>query len=119
MILIISLIFVHIALILYSIGVWKFFASKVLSGRHLFYFWTGFIADCIATAFMAVLARGIVLNPHTIIGFMALFFMFLHAGGATYLLKNKDTLHMKTYSKVSIAAWIFWILSYLTGIFIH
>lgn len=68
---------------------------------------------------MGLLAKGIVYNIHTIVGFSALFFMFLHAMSATYILRKNNTSYMKIYYRVSMVAWIFWIGSYFTGIMAH
>ncbi len=103
------------ALVLYSIAVWSEKLSSRLKWWHLAFFYLGFIADTTGTSFMTYIAKGFHLKAHTLSGLIALIIMFVHTLWATWVLARQNEKALKTFHKYSIAAWLIWLIPFVSG----
>ena len=104
--LIIAIIFMNLALLFYSIGVWSEKIQKTLKPWHLAFFYLGLICDTTGTGAMEKIAGGINFSFHTITGGAALILMLVHAIWATVVLVKKDKNMIAKFHKFSIIVWI-------------
>jgi uncharacterized repeat protein (TIGR03987 family) len=113
-----SVIFITLALVFYSIGVW----SERLAGRlkrwHLIFFWTGLVFDSTGTGIMFDMAGGIGTDIHSITGMLAILLMLIHAIWATVVLTIKNEKAIINFHHFSVIVWIIWLIPYFTGFFI-
>ena len=114
-----SIIFISIAFVLYTIGVFKIKATKVLLWKHIFYFWAGFCFDTLATFIMAIISGDFILNVHSISGLFSILLMFIHSAIATIGLLKNDEYLKKNYYKFSIIVWLIWLVPCFTYIFTY
>ncbi len=103
------------ALVLYTIAVWSEKLSSRLKWWHLGFFYLGFIADTTGTGFMTLLAHGFHLKMHTLTGLIALIIMFVHTLWATWVLIRQNESALKVFHKYSIAAWLIWLIPFISG----
>lgn len=73
LLLILSTVFITLALVFYSLGVWAERISRYLKPWHVAAFWTGFAFDVSGTVGMHILAKGAfnLTNAHTLTGQIA------------------------------------------------
>lgn len=117
--LIIAIIFITLALVFYTIGVFGEKKKGELTLFHTVLFWLGFVCDTVGTNIMSNIAGGgFSFNIHSITGLLALLLMGLHAIWATIIIIKKDNKAKRIFHKFSIFVWIIWILPYILGIFI-
>jgi uncharacterized repeat protein (TIGR03987 family) len=100
--LLISTIFISLALIFYSIGVW----SERLAGRlkrwHLVFFWSGLAFDTTGTGIMFQMAGEIGADIHSITGLTAIILMIIHAVWATVVILRKDENAISSFHRFSV-----------------
>ena len=113
-----AIIFITLALVLYTIGVWTERIGKTLKPFHLIFFCGGLLCDSMGTFLMSKLtssSESAVLSLHGITGAIAIVLMMVHAIWATIVLlrKNENSLH--TFHKFSIFVWIVWLIPYIIG----
>lgn len=111
-----AVIFINLALVAYSIGVWSERRSGELKRKHLAYFGFGLLFDTIGTTFMKLLADGSTINLHGITGLVALILMFLHTAWACYVLWKRKELQIKQFHKFSLSVWGIWLVPYFIGV---
>ena len=117
--LIIAIIFITLALVFYTIGVFGEKKKGELTLFHTVLFWLGFVCDTVGTNIMSNIAGGgFSFNIHSITGLLALLLMGLHAIWATIIIIKKDNKAKRIFHKFSIFVWIIWLLPYILGIFI-
>ena len=116
--LLLSTIFISLALIFYSIGVW----SERLAGRlkrwHLIFFWGGLVFDAAGTGIMFEMAGGIDSDIHSVTGLAAIILMFVHAVWATAVLALNNERAITRFHHFSVFVWVIWLVPYLTGFFV-
>ena len=115
--LLISTIFISLALGCYSIGVW----SERLAGRlkrwHLLFFWAGLAFDTTGTGMMFEMAGGIGSDIHSTTGLAAIILMVIHAVWATVVLVRKNEKAITSFHRFSVIVWAIWLVPYFTGFF--
>ncbi|MCM3144873.1 HsmA family protein [Brevibacillus sp. MER 51] len=111
-----AVIFINLALIAYTIGVWSEKRSGELKLRHLIFFGLGLAFDTIGTTFMKLLAENSSLNLHGITGLIALILMFFHTVWACVVLWKKKEHQIKQFHKFSLIVWILWLVPYSIGV---
>lgn len=112
-----SVVFITLALIFYTLGVWAERSVKYLKTWHVLVFWTGFIFDISGTVFMHLMAKDPfnLMEPHTLTGQIALWLMFAHAGWASIVIrKNRENLRQK-FHRYSLFVWLVWLVPYFGG----
>ena len=111
----IAIIFITLALVFYSVGVW----SERLAGRlkkwHLLFFWSGLVCDTTGTGLMFDMSGGLGFNIHSITGIVAILLMLIHAIWATVVLVRKNEKAIINFHHFSVFVWIIWLIPYLNG----
>ena len=115
--LLISTIFISLALVLYSIGVWSERLAGRLKGWHLVFFWGGLTFDTTGTGIMFEIVGGIGTDIHSITGLAAIILMVIHAAWATVVLLRKDEKAITSFHRFSVIVWSIWLIPYFTGFF--
>ncbi len=111
-----AVIFINLALIFYSIGVWWERLAGELQSKHLLFFWAGFASDSIGTEMMRrILGGHIVLNLHGVTGLSALTLMLVHALWASWTLIKGSAAAKRSFHRFSIVVWFIWLIPYLSG----
>jgi uncharacterized repeat protein (TIGR03987 family) len=110
-----STIFINLALIFYSIGVW----AEKITGRlklvHLLFFWAGLVFDTLGTTMMMEMSKGFNLNFHGLTGALAIILMGFHAIWATLVLISKKESAITNFHKFSLCVWIIWLIPFISG----
>jgi uncharacterized repeat protein (TIGR03987 family) len=128
-----AVIYISLAFILYTIGVWSEKIQGELQLWHVIIFWLGLVNDTIGTYSMEMLIRGnsgnaiqnlitdlsLHLNFHSITGIIALILMLFHVVWATMVLIKKDVVMIKKFHQFSLFVWILWIIPFITGVLSH
>jgi len=115
--LIYAIIFINLALLLYTVGVWAEKLQRRLKVWHVAVFWGGLIFDTLGTGAMGILSGGMFqVSFHGITGLVAILLMLFHATWATLvMIKNDEKMKIK-FHKFSIVVWIIWLIPMVSGI---
>lgn len=112
----VGMIFISLALIIYTIGVWSERIQGRLKWWHVGTFYCGLVCDTIGTGAMSIMAGGLFqFNFHGITGLAAILIMLFHAGWATLVLLNKDEVRIVKFHKFSLLVWAIWLIPMVTG----
>ncbi|MCM3272443.1 HsmA family protein [Paenibacillus elgii] len=111
-----AVIFINLALVAYTIGVWGEKLSGRLKSKHLVYFFIGLLFDMLGTSFMEKLNTSREINLHGITGAVALILMLVHAIWAAVVLWRKNEKQIDRFHKFSLAVWGLWLIPYLIGV---
>ncbi len=107
--------FFTIALLFYSIGIWSQYYYGKPGWQHVSLFWSGVIADSIATERVFNMVGYLQISFHSITGMLGLLMMGVHATWATVaVLRGKES-ELKRFHRLSLFVWSFWLISYTTG----
>jgi len=110
-----AVIFINLALIFYTAGVWWERVAGVLRWPHLLLFWAGFAADTAGTEMMYRILGRIEFNLHGITGLTALSLMLIHALWASWVLWRDNVEAKRYFHRFSILVWAIWLVPYFTG----
>lgn len=111
-----AIIFITLALALYSVGVWGEKLRGELKAWHLCMFWAGFVCDTTGTTLMTGIAGdGFVFNFHGVTGVLAIVLMLVHAVWATVVLVRNNPIQKKSFHRFSIVVWCIWLIPFLSG----
>lgn len=114
--LLLAIIFINLAFVLYTVGVWSEKLQKTLKPWHVVVFYGGLICDTIGTGAMGEIAGGIFkFNFHGITGMLAILLMLFHAIWATIVIRSKNEALKKSFHKFSIVVWLIWLIPMLSG----
>ena len=124
-ILIFAIVFITLALVFYTIGVFGEKKKGNLTIFHTVLFWLGFACDSIGTSIMGQISKAseksgtdITGLIHSVTGMLALILMAFHAVWATVIILRKDEKAKAVFHKFSIIVWAIWLIPYLIGVFI-
>jgi len=114
---VVGLVALFVALVLYSIASWGAFRAKSITKWQVILLWVGFAFDTLATAMMAIQARGLDLAPlshmlHTILAFVAMAGMLVAAIMSGRALAGSDT-GKAGVARWILAPWAFWVILFL------
>ena len=116
MTLIVALIFINLAMVLYTIGVWAERIQRRLRWWHTFLFWFGLLCDTIGTTAMSMINGSLIrFNFHGLTGLTAVMLMLFHASWATWVLLHNDEKRIRTFHRFSIFVWIIWMIPMIGG----
>jgi uncharacterized repeat protein (TIGR03987 family) len=117
---ILSSIFITLALVFYSLGIWAEWISRYLKPWHVIMFWTGFAFDMLGTLHMHFISAKpfSIVDPHTLTGQIALWLMLGHAVWATYVIKKGSEDIHKHFHRYSLMVWIIWLIPYFGGMWL-
>ena len=114
--LILAIVFISLACLFYTIGVWAERIRRRLKWWHLFFFFAGLICDTIGTTAMTIISGSLFkLSFHLITGEIAILLMLFHAVWATAVLTKKNEKMILKFHRFSIFVWIIWLIPMVTG----
>jgi len=114
--LVIAIVFINIALALYTFGVWAERIQRRLKWWHLAFFWGGLVADTTGTTAMSVISGSLFRATfHGITGNTAILLMLFHAVWATIVLVKKNEKQIASFHKFSILVWVIWLIPMISG----
>ncbi|OPJ64774.1 HsmA family protein [Clostridium oryzae] len=117
--LVFAVIFVTLALVFYTVGIWSEKRHGQLEIKHLLFLCAGLVFDVTGTILMSKLSdKGFELNLHGIIGIVGILLMAVTVIYAVVVLAIKNDKARKNFSKFSVVVWLIWLLSYLSGMMI-
>ena len=116
---------ITLALVFYTIGVFKERKAGILRLNHVLFFWIGLVFDVTGTAIMTFMAQSSDaaaaagdFGIHGLTGLLAIVLMLIHASWATitYLHHNKHG--QEVFHKFSTFVWLVWLIPYIIGMLI-
>ena len=114
--LIFAIVFINLACLLYTIGVWAERIQRRLKWWHTFFFWSGLASDAIGTSAMGMLAGSMFrLTFHGLTGNAAILLMLFHAIWATVVLVRKEEKMILRFHRFSIFVWSVWLIPMASG----
>lgn len=114
--LILAIIFINLAMVFYTIGVWAERIRRQLKWWHLWFFWLGLVCDTIGTSAMTEIGGALIrFSLHGMTGLTALLLMLFHSVWATFVLARKDEKRIQTFHRFSIFVWIVWMIPMIGG----
>lgn len=114
--LLLAIVFINLAMVLYTIGVWTERIQKRLKWWHTLFFWSGLICDTIGTSAMGTISGSLLkFNFHGLAGLTAILLMLFHAIWATWVLLQKDEKRIIAFHRFSIFVWIVWMIPMIGG----
>lgn len=117
--LVFAIIFITMALVFYTIGVWAEKRKGVLLPWHVIIFWLGLVCDTTGTTIMSKIAGGgFALSLHGVTGLIAILLMAFHAIWATAIIVKNNAHAKEVFHKFSIMVWAVWLIPYVIGLVI-
>ncbi len=113
-----AIIFISLALVFYTVGVWAEKIQGKLSLWHLIMFYIGLAFDTLGTTTMSLLAGDFSFNLHAVTGLLAIILMLIHAAWGTVVLIKANEESLQKFHKFSIVVWVIWLVPYFIGMFI-
>ena len=111
-----AIIFINLAMVLYTIGVWAERIRRRLKWWHLWFFWSGLVCDTIGTGAMAEIGGTLFkFNLHGLTGMTAILLMLFHSCWATFVLMHKDEKRIQSFHRISIFVWVVWMIPMIGG----
>ncbi|MBK5242447.1 HsmA family protein [Clostridium sp.] len=122
--LIYAIVFITLALVFYTIGVWGEKIQGTLKPWHLGLFLLGLVCDTTGTLLMeSISSNSAVVNSspnlHGITGVIAIVLMLIHAIWAAVVLTRKNEYMISKFHKFSIIVWIIWLVPFISGAASH
>lgn len=112
----VATIFITLALVFYTVGVWAERIAHFLKPWHVAMFWLGLVCDTTGTYAMGELtAETDWFSFHTITGVLAILLMLGHAIWATWTIRRGTEEAQRDFYKYSIFVWLFWLVPYIGG----
>lgn len=111
-----AVIFINLAFVFYTIGVWSERKQGILKFWHVVIFCIGLIFDTLGTTFMSKISGSMLIASfHGITGLSALLLMIFHVLWAILvLLKNNEEMK-REFHKFSIVVWTIWLIPFISG----
>jgi len=111
-----AIVFINLACLMYTVGVWGEKIQKRLKVWHTVFFWSGFAFDTIGTTAMSLLSGSLIkFNFHGMTGLAAILLMLFHAAWATWVLCRRDEKLILRFHRFSFIVWIIWLVPMVTG----
>lgn len=111
-----AIVFISLACVFYTVGVWSEKIQKKLKLWHICVFWGGFLFDTLGTGVMGKIAGDIFqVNFHGITGLLAIVLMLFHAVWATLVIIQNNERMKLNFNKFSIAVWVIWLIPMVSG----
>lgn len=111
-----AILFINLALLAYTLGVWAEKIQGRLKSWHMIVFWFGVTFDTIGTTAMSLLSGTLFkMNFHGITGLTALLLMLFHAGWASWVLYRKDEKMILKFHRFSVVVWCIWLVPMISG----
>jgi uncharacterized repeat protein (TIGR03987 family) len=110
-----AVIFINLALVFYTAGVWWERLAGELRRPHLLLFWAGCAADGAGTEMMYRILGHVEFNLHGVTGLTALSLMLIHALWASWVLWRGNPEAKHSFHRFSVTVWAVWLVPYFTG----
>ena len=111
-----AIVFINLACLFYTIGVWAERLRRRLKWWHVLFFYTGLICDTIGIASMGIISGSLFkLTFHGITGNTAILLMLFYAVWATIVLLKKNEKMILKFHRFSIFVWAVWLVPMITG----
>ena len=111
-----AIVFINLACLTYTIGVWSEKIQGKLKTWHAIVFWLGLIFDTIGTTEMSLISGSLVkFNFHGMTGLAAILLMLFHAVWASVVLIRKNEKMIIGFHRFSIFVWIIWLIPMFSG----
>lgn len=111
-----AIVFINLACLAYTIGVWAEKIQGRLTTWHAVIFWLGLTFDTIGTTEMSLLSGSLIkFNFHGMTGLTAILLMLFHATWATVVLVKKNERLILSFHKFSIVVWLVWLVPMISG----
>ncbi len=110
-----GIVFITLALVFYTLGVWSEKIQGELKKWHLVVFYLGLVCDTLGTTYMSKIAGGFSLNMHGVTGIIAIILMLVHAIWATIVIIKNDEVSKIKFHKFSLFVWVIWLIPYVSG----
>jgi uncharacterized repeat protein (TIGR03987 family) len=107
------------ALVLYTIGVLGAFRNRIMGVRNLRFIWIGFAFDTLATTIMAIQAKGMLNDFHTILGLVGMFGMLAVAILVTWAIYRLRDDILTVTARWALAPWVVWFISFIWGMVVR
>lgn len=111
-------IFFTLALIFYSIAIWSDYVRQHLEKWHVGMFGLGVLTDTVGTLCMYLHVGHLIFTAHSISGFAGLFLMMFHMCWGILVISSDSPTRQKVFHKFSLFVWFFWLISYISGVYI-
>jgi hypothetical protein len=112
---VIGLVALLVALVLYSVGVFGAFRAKAMSQKHVRAIIAGLLFDMLATAMMAIQARGLENSLHTYLAFVAFFGMLAVGVIGSRAVSGGKAAALTALSRWSLLPYAIWIAVFVWG----
>lgn len=111
-----AVIFINLAFVFYTIGVWSEKKQGILKFWHVIIFLIGLLFDTLGTTFMGRISGSMFsVSFHGITGLSALLLMIFHVLWAiTVLLRNNEKMKSE-FHRFSVVVWFIWMIPFLSG----
>lgn len=112
---------ISLALVFYTIGVWREHKEKILKKIHILFFGLGLIFDTTGTVIMSLIAREEAnlstwtYYVHSFTGALAIMLMAIHLLWAIYVIIKGTAKAKEKFHRFSVFVWGFWLIPYLVG----
>jgi len=114
--LIYAIVFINLACLLYTIGVWAERIQRRLKWWHTYFFVSGLVCDTIGTGAMGMLSGSLFkFSFHGITGNTAILLMLFHAVWAIVVLVKKNETMILKFHRFSVFVWIIWLIPMISG----
>jgi uncharacterized repeat protein (TIGR03987 family) len=111
-----AVIFINLAFVFYTIGVWSEKKQGVLKFWHVVIFCIGLLFDTLGTAFMGRISGSMLsVSFHGITGLSALLLMIFHVLWAIVVLARNNEKVKNEFHRFSIVVWVIWLIPFLSG----
>ncbi|HEY3446547.1 MAG TPA: HsmA family protein [Myxococcales bacterium] len=112
--LMVSTVFITLALVFYTGGVWAERLSRLLEPWHLALFWVGLTCDTLGTTGMKLLNEQTNwFSFHALTGLLAILLMAGHAVWATWTLRRGTEEAQRKFYRYSLFVWLVWLVPYV------
>jgi uncharacterized repeat protein (TIGR03987 family) len=111
-----AVIFINLAFVFYTIGVWSEKKQGILKFWHVAIFCIGLLFDTLGTTFMGRISGSMFsVSFHGITGLSALLLMIFHVLWAIVVLFKNNTNMKSEFHRFSIVVWVIWLIPFLSG----
>ena len=114
--LIFATVFITLALVFYTVGVWAERIAHLLKPWHVVMFWLGLACDATGTYAMERIGQSTNwFSFHAVTGLLAILLMLGHASWATWTIWKGTEAAQRGFYRYSIFVWLFWLVPYIGG----
>ncbi len=114
-----AVVFINLALVFYTAGVWWERLAGELRPAHLALFWAGCAADSLGTKMMYRILGHFELSVHGVTGITSLALMLVHALWASWVAWRGSPAAKHHFHRFSVFVWTIWLIPCFSGYFLQ